>query len=43
MEARKNNRRVFSIEETINYEDLERLSAYVIDLDAMQRKKIKKI
>lgn len=35
MEARKNNRRVFSIEETINYEDLERLSAYVIDLDAM--------
>ena len=35
MEARRNNRRVFSIEETINYEDLERLSAYVIDLDAM--------
>ena len=35
MEARKNNKRVFSIEETINYEDLERLSAYVIDLDAM--------
>lgn len=35
MEERKNNKRVFSIEETINYEDLERLSAYVIDLDAM--------